>query len=337
MPGVSILKSNWQVINKLMRYRNFLIIPVLIISCAAAVARPDKHKAKGDDQEVERTTAADPKVVLSVCLGSGNITVHGWDRNQVHARMSDGMQIEFQPSASGNSAPPKELSLGMSNGEPGLSKRCLPFGSLELDVPREATVNVQGGDAEINASGVAKVSINTQNGAVTVERATGAVNVNTLGGEITVGNSQGPIKVHSVGGTIEVHDVSPRVPEDVCEVGNVGGDITLAQIAHSQVKVNTVGGDVDFSGALARGGRYNFQTISGDLSLTLPPDSSFRLNATLQGEVDSDFPLKSSSPSVDETDNDRRHLPQQIEGTYGTGDALITLSSFNGSIQLRKK
>jgi DUF4097 and DUF4098 domain-containing protein YvlB len=120
-------------------------------------------------------------------------------------------------------------------------------------------------------------------------------------------------------------------------VGNVGGDITLAQISHSQVKVNTVGGDVEFSSALARGGRYNFQTISGDLNLTLPPDSSFRLDATLQGEVDSDFPLKYSSSNVEETDNVTRHLPQHIEGTYGSGDALITLSSFNGSIQLRKK
>ena len=319
-----------------MRYRSFLIIPVLIISCAAAVTRPDKHKPKADDQEVERTTAADPKVVLSVCLGSGNITVHGWDRNQVHARMSDGMQIEFQPSAAGNSAPPKELSLGM-NGEPGPSKRCLPFGNLELDVPREATVKVQGGDAEINASGVAKVSINTQGGAVTVERVTGAVDVNTLGGEITVVNSQGAIRVHSVGGDIEVHDVRPRAPEDVCEVGNVGGDVTLAQISHSQVRVNTVGGDVDFSSALARGGRYSFQSISGDLSLTLPPDSSFRLDATLQGEVDSDFPLKYSSSNVEETDDATRHLPHRIEGTSGTGDALITLSSFNGSIQLRKR
>ncbi len=319
-----------------MRDRSFLIIPALIISCAAAVARPDKHKPKADDQEVERTTAADPKVVLSVCLGSGNITVHGWDRNQVHARMSDGMQIEFQPSAASNSAPPKELNLGM-NGEPGPSKRCLPFGNLELDVPREATVNVQGGDAEINASGVARVSINTQGGAVTVERVTGAVDVNTLGGEITVVNSQGAIKVHSVGGDIEVHDVRPRASEDVCEVGNVGGDITLAQISHHQVKVNTVGGDVNFNSALARGGRYNFQTISGDLSLTLPPDSSFRLSATLQGEVASDFPLKYSSSNVEETDSTSRHLPQRIEGTYGTGDALITLSSFNGSIQLRKR
>lgn len=322
-----------------MRYRTFLIIPVLIICCAAAAARPDKHKPKADDQEVERTTAADPRVVLTVCLGSGNITVHGWDRDQVHARMSDGMQIEFQPPAAGNSAPPKELKLEMKDGRPGPGNRCLPFGNLELEVPRGATVNLQAADAEIDASGVARVNINTQNGAVTVERVTGAVDVNTLGGEITVVNSQGGIKIHSVGGTIDVQDVSPSAPDDVCEVGNVGGDITLAQISHRQVKVNTVGGDVDFSSALVRGGRYNFQSFSGDLSLTLPGDSSFRLNATLKGEIDSDFPLKFLSPEDESANTSRKHreIPQQVEGIYGTGDAFISLSSFNGSIHICKK
>jgi hypothetical protein len=322
-----------------MRYRTFLIIPALIISCAAAAARPDKHQLKEDDQEVERTIAADPNVVLTVCLGSGNITVHGWDRNEVHARMSDGMQIEFQPSTAGNSAPPKELSLGMTKGQPGRSKPCLPFGDLELEVPREATVNVQGGDAEINASGVARLSINTQNGAVTIAHATRAVDVNTLGGEIAVANSQGAIKVHSVGGAIEVEDLSPAVAEDVCEVGNVGGDITLRNISHRQVTVNTVSGDLNFTSALARGGRYSFQSISGDLNLMLPPDSSFRLSATMQDEPDSDFAIKYSStdPPPPDTNRKYRPIPRKFEGTYGTGDALISFSSFMGSVHLRKE
>jgi hypothetical protein len=321
-----------------MRYRTLIIIPVLLSFCALTVARTDKRKPKADDQEIERTIAADPKVVLSVCLGSGNITVHGWDRNEVHARMSDGMQIEFQPAVS-NSAPAKELVLVLNDGHRGAKNRCLPFGALELDVPREATVNVQGGDAEIDASGVAKLNINTQNGAVTVERATSAVEVNTLGGEITVVNSQGAIKVHSVGGTIDVHDLSPRTPEDLCEVGNVGGDITLAQVSHRQVKVDTVAGDINFKSALARGGRYSFQTISGDLSLILPPDSSFRLSATIQDEPDSDFAIRYSPTDAPPADTDRRYrpIPRKFEGTYGTGDALISFSSFNGSVHLRKQ
>jgi hypothetical protein len=321
----------------MMRYRTLIIVPILIVSYATALARPDKRKPKKDDQQVERSTAADPKVNLSVCIHSGNIVVRGWDRNEVRARMSDGMRIEFQPSAGHSAAPPKELNLMMDGGS-GVKNSCLPFGYLELDVPRGASVNLQGGDAEIDVSGVTNISINTQNGAVTIARVTHAVNINTIGGEITVRNSQGTIKVHSVGGGIDVRDVSPAMTEDVCEVGNVGGDITLTEISHRQVNVNTVGGDVSFRGALARHGRYNFQSISGDLTLMLPPDSSFRLNATLQGEVESDFPLKTLSSESEPVNNSRKHrkIPQQVEGIYGTGDALISISSFMGSVYLRK-
>jgi hypothetical protein len=322
----------------MMRYRTLIIVPILLVSCMTGMARPDKLKPKKDGQKVESSTAADPKVNLSVCIASGNIVVRGWDRNEVHARMSDGMRIEFQPSAANGAAPPRQLNLMVEGARRGVKNSCLPFGYLELDVPRGASVNLQGGDAEIDASGVANISVNTQNGAVTVARTTHAVHINTLGGEITVRNSQGTIRVHSVGGGIDVRDVSPIVSEDVCEVGNVGGDISLAQISHRQVNVNTVGGDVSFRGALARQGRYNFQSISGDLTLTLPPASSFRLNATLQGEVVSDFPLKISSSAVEPPNNSRKHrkIPQQVEGIYGTGDAVINASSFNGSVYLRK-
>jgi hypothetical protein len=321
-----------------MRYYTLLIVSVLIISSAAAVARPDKHKSKADDQNVERTTAADPKVVLSVCLGTGNVTIRGWDRNEVHARMTDGIQIEFQPSAMGNSGAPKEISLGIMSDRRRSGNRCLPFGSLELDVPREATVKVEAGDAEISSSGVAKLNIDTQNGAITVANATRAVDVNTLGGEIVVRNSQGTIKVHSVGGAIEVRDVRPVVPEDVCEIGNVGGDINLKNISQRKVRVDTVGGDITFQSALARGGNYSFQSISGDLSLMLPPDSSFRFSATIQDEPDSDFAIKYSSQDQPPADTNRKYgpIPRRFDGTYGTGDALINFSSFMGSVQLRK-
>ncbi len=324
-----------------MRYRNFLIIPFLILSCAAAVARPDKRKsskAKSDDQQVERSSPADSRVEFSACIESGNIYVHGWDKKEVRARVTDGMSIDFQPGGASAAAPPKELTL-MMTGRRGAMKSCVPFGSLELYVPREATVNLQSSDAEISVSDVGRVRIQTQNGAVTVVRASRGVEVNTLGGEISVRNSKGSIRVHSVGGAIDLRSVASNLAGDVCEAATVGGEISVAQVAHTQVNLQTVGGDITFNSALARGGRYSLQTISGDLGLTLPPDSSFRVSATLQGEIDTDFPLKISTASTEPPNNSRKHrvIPQQVEGRFGTGDALISLSTFNGSVRLRKE
>ena len=323
-----------------MRYRNFLIIPFLILACAAAVARPDKRKSKSkaDDQQVERSSPADSRVELSACIESGNINVHGWDKKEVRARVTDGMSIGFEPAGASAAAPPRELTLTVT-GRRGAMKSCVPFGSLELYVPRDATVNLQSSDAEISVSDVGKVRIETQNGAVTVEGASRGVEVSTLGGEISVRNSKGSIKVHSVGGAIDLHSVASNLAGDACEAATVGGEITVAQVSHTQVNLQTVGGDITFNSALARGGRYSFQTIAGDLSLTLPSDSSFRVNATLQGELDTDFPLKISTASPEPPNNSRKHrvIPQLVEGSFGTGDALISLSTFNGSVQLRKE
>ena len=325
-----------------MRYRTLLIIPVLLVSWAAAVARPGKRTREPRGQQVERTTAATPDVVLSVCLGSGSLSVRAWDRNLVRVRWSDGQHVELRrPAAAGNSEPAKELTLSTDGALSRPRSSCLPFGDIELDVPSGANLQLQTRDAEVSVSGVARVEVVTQGATVSVQRVTRVVDVRSIGGDISVQDSKAAIKLHSVGGSIDVHRVAPGAPGDICEAGTVGGDITLAQISHGQVIVSTVNGDVSFSSSLAPGGRYSFQSIGGALSISLPADSSFRLNANLGrgGDVDSDFPLRSSSSAAQTSEPVRRQGSglQHVEAVYGTGDALINLSSFGGSVQLRKK
>ena len=176
---------------------------------------------------------------------------------------------------------------------------------------------------------------------MSVQRVTRFVDVVSIGGNISVQNSKASIKLHSVGGSIDAQGLAPGTVGDICEAGTVGGDISLAQISHGQVIVSTVSGDVSFSSPLTHGGRYSFQAIQGGVSLSLPADSSFRLNANLGsgGDVVSDFPLRYSSSVVEQSDPLRKRGSglKHIDAIYGTGDALINLSSFGGAVQLRKK
>jgi hypothetical protein len=325
-----------------MRYRTLLIILLLLVSSAAAVARPGERTREPRRQEVERTAAVTPDVVLSVCLGSGSLSVRAWDRNQVRVRWSDGPQIELRrPAAVGNSEPAKELTL--STDEAGSKRRssCLPFGEIELEVPRGANLQLQTRDADVSVSGVFRVNVVTQGGTVSVQRVTRFVDVTSIGGNISVQNSKASIKLHSVGGSIDAQSLAPSAAGDICEAGTVGGDISLAQISHGQVIVSTVSGDVSFSSPLTHGGRYNFQAIQGDVSLSLPADSSFRLNANLGSgsDVVSDFSLRYSSSVVEQSDPPRKSGSgfRHIDAVYGTGDALINLSSFGGSVRLQQK
>src|SRR6266571_2936112 len=95
-----------------MKYRSAFVIPLLMVSWTVAHARTDKHEKKTGRQSVERTVAADPNVLLSLCLMSGSIKVHGWNRNQVRARSSDAAEIELRRTGTPNdSDPAKKLTL----------------------------------------------------------------------------------------------------------------------------------------------------------------------------------------------------------------------------------
>lgn len=88
-------------------------------------------------------------------------------------------------------------------------------------------------------------------------------------------------------------------------------------------------------GPLARAGRYDVRTTSGDITLMMPGTVSFQLVAKVSegGEIVTDFPLKYTGgvSSIGLLSAGR------MVGTYGKGDATLNLTSFNGTLRLRKQ
>jgi hypothetical protein len=74
----------------------------------------------------------------------------------------------------------------------------------------------------------------------------------------------------------------------------VSGDIRLDRVSNANVVAKTVNGTISMTGPLARKGSYSFNTMSGDVVLAMPSDSSFQLNAKISDSHDivSDFALK---------------------------------------------
>jgi hypothetical protein len=353
-----------------MKYFNILRVSLLMVALTGsafglstrALARSDRHTKKVPGPIIERVVAADPTVAVSVCLISGDIKVHGWDRNEVRARSNDVEAIEFRRQAGAReSDPSKEITVLLSDMRPHRLGPCSANADIELDVPRGATVRLQTRDGSIQVVDVTAVTANAQSGDLDFAGIKRSVEAATIGGNISLRDSNGPTTLHSVGGSIEARGVRPVAAEDTFEAATVGGDITLEKIGSKKVKVRTVGGSLSLSGALAAGALYEFKTFSGDISFSLPLDSSFRLDATLSqgGELVTEFPLKMIAESKEPSSQSSRrsgphtkgdltidpdvlikgsnHGLQRISGVYGTGDALITASSFSGSINLRKK
>jgi hypothetical protein len=272
----------------------------LFISLAGSIPAQPKEKLKTDSQpgqKVERSMVVDPQAVITLCVSSGALMVHGWDKSEVRVRSLDAAQIEFR-----RIDKPKEPNLPATRvdvmvldrvSKTDAKRDCQAIAEVEMQVPAGATVQVQTRDGDITIAGVAAAYAGSQNGDITIERATKLVEAGSVGGSISLKDSSGRVNLSSAGGGVEVVNVRASSPDDTFEVGTVSGDIQLDGITNPKVMAKTVNGTLIMSGALVKKGYYTFTNMTGDVVLELPDDASFRLSAKVSEKqhIVSDFAL----------------------------------------------
>ncbi|HZT59174.1 MAG TPA: DUF4097 family beta strand repeat-containing protein [Pyrinomonadaceae bacterium] len=310
----------------------------------------------------EQHVGAAADVAVSLCVASGDVVVRGWDRLDVQASASESGVVRLD-AGGGTPARRVEVVVAEDKDASPFAGGCGSTGTLELMVPRGASVSIQARDGHVEIAEVADAHVQSLSGDVDIRRASRSVEVSCLSGDISVEDSSGPVRLAAVSGNIEARNVRTVAQGDNFEAKSTSGDVTLEGVAHSQVSGATVSGGVLYTGALARGGIYNFQTISGDVTLELPADSSFSVHAKVVagGDIVTDFPVKSSSVTNTSTQTDAQSWPMpppppdgrkpgkvkspkdkngsetRLDGTVGTGDAVLNLSSFNGSLRLKRQ
>ncbi len=279
-----------------MKLKVLLISSVLVLLPAVVLAHASDHKDKVRAQKIERTVPTDSAVTVSLCVMSGSVTVRGWDKNEVLARSSDVSQIELKRvDATNQSGPATRLTVLMVDRGDGNKETndCQAFGDVELMVPRGASIYVHTGEGDINIFEVASVYARSQSGDISVEGASRSVEAVSFSSDVSIKDSTGRVAMKSVGGSVTATNLRPNDSDDPVAVSSISGDIELDRVAHAQISARTVNGTVNFAGPLAHGGQYSFNTTTGDVTLALPPDASFRLNARVSQEaaITSDFPL----------------------------------------------
>jgi hypothetical protein len=130
----------------------------------------------------------------------------------------------------------------------------------------------------------------------------------------------------SVSGSVEATNVRSLTAGDDFDAGTVSGDVMLESVGHAQVHAKSVSGSVNMNGPLVHGGRYDFKTMSGDVTLSLPADSSFKVNAKVAhgGDIISDFTI---TPTADTTQSRK----DSVSVTTSTTTSTITSSSTSTS------
>ena len=272
----------------------------LFISLAGSTPANTKENGKTDPQpgqKVERSMVVDPQAVITLCVASGALMVHGWDKPEVRVRSLDADQIEFRridkPKDPNTPAGRVDVMVLDKESKADPRRDCQAIAEVEMNVPAGATVQVQTRDGDITIAGVASAYAGSQNGDIIIERATKLVEAGSVGGSISLRDSSGRVNLSSAGGGVEVVNVRAASPDDTFEVGTVSGDIQLDGIANPKVMAKTVNGTLIMSGALVKKGYYTFTNMTGDVVLELPDDASFRLSAKVSEKqhIVSDFAL----------------------------------------------
>lgn len=340
-----------------MKYLTTTILLLLALGARVGAQQP-RPEPRPDAAAVERTAQAERQVLVTLCVNEGQVVVRGSDGGEVRARAEGAADLRL---LTPNVQPAPRVEVLISDergGEPG---QCGRLRSLELTVPRGATVRIQMREGNVEVSDVAEARVNVLDGDVELRGITRGAEVSCMNGDISLSDSRGAARLRTVSGSVVAENLSAAEAGDEFEASSTSGDVSIESVGHGQVRGTTVSGAVLYAGTLARGGLYDFKTINGDMTLSLPADSAFSLHAriVIEGDIVTDFPVKTAgpprapapapmpeppdAPGVRPGKNKPPKPPKvpmqtRLDGTVGNGgSAVVNLTSLNGTLHIKKQ
>lgn len=185
-------------------------------------------------------------------------------------------------------------------------------------------------DYEIWAPPYVRLSLYLEAGTLTVENFTDDVTVETIAASVRLRNLAGHTAVKTLNGLVEVEGGTGRL-----EVTSIGGSLRFRDVATRYLVANSTSGDILYQGDFLPGGSYEFHNNQGSVELVAPASASFELNAdSVRGEVINEFRL---TPGSHDRPAAHSELRTSLLGTVHTGAALVRVTSFSGTIRLRKR
>jgi DUF4097 and DUF4098 domain-containing protein YvlB len=193
---------------------------------------------------------------------------------------------------------------------------------LNLKVPVGVTLDLDSVSADISVDGTrGPVKAKTVSGELRLSVDSSSVHAQSVSGDLHLKAPSKDTQVKTVSGELYVHGATGDLSAET-----VSGDVRLDGGEFSRLRLKSVSGDFLIDAKLTDSAHAEMDTLSGDISLGLPASTS--ASATLDtssGELNSDFAAPIHADS------------HRATVTLGSGKAQVSLHSFSGDIQLRKK
>jgi DUF4097 and DUF4098 domain-containing protein YvlB len=202
-----------------------------------------------------------------------------------------------------------------------------------VSVPRDASVSLRSVSGTVKVTNInGELRAETVSGDIITMTAKKLRVAKTVSGDVEISESEADeLSLGSVSGDVTVN----RLKGSGFDAQSVSGDLRLTDVEIDHASIRSVSGDIDYSGRLARNGRYQFQSHSGDIRVTPADARGFAIEAsTFSGDVRSDYALTlQTSPGNSFTPGRNR----SVRGSFGDAGATLTLQSFSGDIVIVKR
>ena len=196
-------------------------------------------------------------------------------------------------------------------------------------VPRGASVVLQTVSGDVRVTNIGgELRAQSMSGSITAASVRRVRELRSVSGTIDLSDGESDeLTAHTLGGDVLVRNLKGRV----LDLQTVTGDVRLMGVEVERARLESMAGDLDYSGRLARSGRYEFQTHSGDIRLSPSGNPGFDLQATsFSGALRSEYTLKAQQ-------DDARAPNESMHGTFGDASAAVTAQSFSGDILILKR
>jgi|GEM_PF-996483 len=279
-----------------------------LAGCGGLAGLSDRFKAQDEVTKTFKTAAATPRIVVDTFNGEVTVTIGNpgsvkavigkWSTGSTQEAAEDGLVgIEANMSQEADAIHIKtQVTQKNFLGSRGAN--------VALQVPKGAVLDLISGNGKIAATGnLGDITAKTSNGTVEVKESSGKLDLSSGNGKIAVVGGAGKLVLHTSNGEIDIKS------------------------DHAVIDAQSGNGTVTFSGTLGDGDHL-FQTHNGKVTLTLPAEAQFHIDAeTKNGKINSDFKLKTS----------RRRSNSKMQGTIGDDPATtIKIRVGNGSIDVHK-
>ena len=133
------------------------------------------------------------------------------------------------------------------------------------------------------------------------------------------------VNAHTVSGDIRIKATAGEV-----EARSVSGDVHLTNVRASQLRAETVSGNITYQGSAEGTGSFDLSSHSGDLRLEMPGNTAASLSLqTFSGDLSSQFPM-----TLQPGQNGRRN--RKMEFTINGGGIRISAQTFSGNIHIER-